>query len=409
MSRSGIRNRPRDKFVMIRNAAMQDRELSLKAKGLLGVMLSFPDDWVYYMHHLEAQSTDGRDSTRSVMRELLTAGYVIRRPARGEDGRLQGYEYLVADYRQVDSTSSAERQAQGDNAGTPPKKTSTGEKEPRAGRGAHRSTGNPSAGKPGGRKDRQTGQPAAGKPEAIKKESTKTKNIKKESSRRAPTDEPQAGPSPTTPLGEERRTLEPRIRIAFGEAFLKTLFEEDKRRESTGTALSADQQAAAFHAAQEAMNDANNTRTFRTVLKEALDTAAGLTTNSVSSGGNPMGSDRERLARLEAASRASEHAYHNAILEGHDLETAERLAATAYEQALSQELHNGRESRSKASPHTMPQVRDDSFSEAGMRGLTRKVLLQVSRQLPTLYRADQRRTRGWGTLTEEQQEAALVK
>lgn len=91
------RNRPRRDYTIVRNAALRDDRLSLKAKGLLALMLSFPDDWTYHLEYLERLSTDGRDATRGAVRELETLGYVGRRQARAADGTLSSSVYEVVD------------------------------------------------------------------------------------------------------------------------------------------------------------------------------------------------------------------------------------------------------------------------------------------------------------------------
>lgn len=144
MSRYRNTNQRRTQFTMLQNAMLRDDTLSLKAKGLLGVMLSFPDDWTYYMSHLIEQSTDGREAHQSAMKELLGAGYVHRQAAKDpETGKLAGWEYLVSD-----------------------------EKLPGA------------CGKTDGRETRQTVQPSVGKPAATNTDSTNTEftKIKKHSS-----------------------------------------------------------------------------------------------------------------------------------------------------------------------------------------------------------------------------------
>jgi len=95
--RAGFRNRPRRDFTILRNAALRDARLSLKAKGMLALMMSFPDDWTYHLDHLEGLSTDGRDATRGAVRELEAAGYVSRLQGRTPDGRLAAAHFEVAD------------------------------------------------------------------------------------------------------------------------------------------------------------------------------------------------------------------------------------------------------------------------------------------------------------------------
>lgn len=86
------RNTP---FVQIDKRALQDKELSWKAKGMLAYLLSLPDDWEVYISELKYHSTDGRDSTRTAINELIDAGYVIRKQLKDKEGRFGKYEYTV--------------------------------------------------------------------------------------------------------------------------------------------------------------------------------------------------------------------------------------------------------------------------------------------------------------------------
>lgn len=88
---------PSRHFTMIRNAALRDQRLSLRAKGLLALMLSFPSDWTYRMPHLLTQSSDGRHAHYQALRELRRAGYVQHQRARRPDGTLGESEYTVSD------------------------------------------------------------------------------------------------------------------------------------------------------------------------------------------------------------------------------------------------------------------------------------------------------------------------
>ena len=85
-------------FTVMANYHLKDKRLSLKAKGLLSVMLSLPDDWNYNMKGLARLSKDGIDSVRSTVNELERYGYVTRRRIRTETGQLADTEYLVREY-----------------------------------------------------------------------------------------------------------------------------------------------------------------------------------------------------------------------------------------------------------------------------------------------------------------------
>ncbi|MBB5361370.1 hypothetical protein [Deinococcus humi] len=82
---------------MVANAMLRDPRLSLKAKGLLAVMLSVPDERPYRMSQVEAVSDDGRDAHRTALRELEAAGYVSRQQTRNAQGKLGETEYRVSD------------------------------------------------------------------------------------------------------------------------------------------------------------------------------------------------------------------------------------------------------------------------------------------------------------------------
>ena len=95
-------------FTVMANYHLKDRRLSLKAKGLLSVMLSLPDDWNYNMKGLARLSRDGLDSVRSTVNELERYGYVTRHRIRTENGQLADTEYLVRE-RPLDQEDRLER------------------------------------------------------------------------------------------------------------------------------------------------------------------------------------------------------------------------------------------------------------------------------------------------------------
>ena len=82
-------------YTVMANYHLKDKRWSLKAKGLLSVMLSLPDDWNYNMKGLARLSKDGLDSVRSTVNELERYGYVTRHRIRTETGQLADTEYLV--------------------------------------------------------------------------------------------------------------------------------------------------------------------------------------------------------------------------------------------------------------------------------------------------------------------------
>lgn len=86
--------RTRDYTVMC-NHHLKDSNLSLKAKGLLSMMLSIPDEWNYTTRGLAAICKEGVDAIGKTLKELELAGYIIRRQLRGKDGRISDTEYTI--------------------------------------------------------------------------------------------------------------------------------------------------------------------------------------------------------------------------------------------------------------------------------------------------------------------------
>lgn len=82
-------------FTTMNNHHLRNRNLSLKAVGLLSKILSLPDKWDYSLRGLSKLNTDGIDGVRSAVKELEDAGYIIRRQLRDKGGRMSSSEYLV--------------------------------------------------------------------------------------------------------------------------------------------------------------------------------------------------------------------------------------------------------------------------------------------------------------------------
>lgn len=74
-------------YTVMSNHHLQDKRLSLKAKGLLSYMLSLPDDWDYSLKGLTVGCKDGLDSVRTAVLELEEHGYVRRQKVRNAKGR----------------------------------------------------------------------------------------------------------------------------------------------------------------------------------------------------------------------------------------------------------------------------------------------------------------------------------
>ncbi len=81
-----IKNRD---FLQVSHIPLYDPKLSLKAKGILCIMLSMSDEWEFRREHLLSFCSDGKDSLKVALKELQDAGYVTLNNERDEKGRIQ--------------------------------------------------------------------------------------------------------------------------------------------------------------------------------------------------------------------------------------------------------------------------------------------------------------------------------
>ena len=82
-------------YTVMSNYHLRDKGLSLKAKGLLSQMLSLPEDWDYTLAGLSYINKESKDAIRSAVKELETAGYVIRHQTIDGSGKFSTNEYII--------------------------------------------------------------------------------------------------------------------------------------------------------------------------------------------------------------------------------------------------------------------------------------------------------------------------
>lgn len=92
-------------YTVMANHHLRNTELSLKAKGLLSLMLSLPENWDYTTKGLSLICKDGIDSINATVKELEAHGYITRRRIRNEKGQLTTTEYTI--FEQPQSPDSA--------------------------------------------------------------------------------------------------------------------------------------------------------------------------------------------------------------------------------------------------------------------------------------------------------------
>lgn len=104
-------------FTVMSNYHFKEKEMSLKAKGLLSLMLSLPDDWNYSISGLIRLSKDGKDSVMSALAELEKFGYLTRERIKNETGQFSGVEYNIFEEPQPKKPISENQNSANQNAG----------------------------------------------------------------------------------------------------------------------------------------------------------------------------------------------------------------------------------------------------------------------------------------------------
>ena len=92
--------RTRD-YTVMSNHHLRNANLSLKAKGLLSMMLSLPEDWNYTTRGLAKICKEGVDAIGAALRELEAAGYIVRHKMRDRQGRISDTEYVIYEQPQL--------------------------------------------------------------------------------------------------------------------------------------------------------------------------------------------------------------------------------------------------------------------------------------------------------------------
>ena len=112
-------------FTVMSNYHFKEKDMSLKAKGLLSLMLSLPDTWDYSISGLVTLSKDGKDSVMTALAELEKFGYLTRTQLVDEKGRFNGVEYHIFEEPQTENSvaenpNSDLEKAENRNAENPP-------------------------------------------------------------------------------------------------------------------------------------------------------------------------------------------------------------------------------------------------------------------------------------------------
>lgn len=82
-------------YTVMSNYHFKEKDMSLKAKGLLSLMLSLPEDWNYSIEGLTKLCKDGKDSVMSAVKEIIGFGYLQRIQKTDDSGKYAGYDYVL--------------------------------------------------------------------------------------------------------------------------------------------------------------------------------------------------------------------------------------------------------------------------------------------------------------------------
>lgn len=106
-------------FTVMSNYHFKEKKMSLKAKGLLSLMLSLPDDWDYSVAGLATLSKDGKDSIMSALQELEKFGYLTRVRLTNDKGQFAGIEYNIYEQPQPKNPIAEKPISDNENAENP--------------------------------------------------------------------------------------------------------------------------------------------------------------------------------------------------------------------------------------------------------------------------------------------------
>ena len=85
------------KFTQICNICLYDDRLNLDTRGLMCILLSYPDDWKFYNINVAKISNIGIDKLNKLYRQLEKFGYLKRTKKRDDKGKFRGFEFEICD------------------------------------------------------------------------------------------------------------------------------------------------------------------------------------------------------------------------------------------------------------------------------------------------------------------------
>lgn len=97
-----VRVKKNKNYTTISNYHLEDKNLSLKTKGLMTFMLHLPEEWDMNVSSLSSVLKDGETSIASALKELEEYGYLVRNRERDSKGKLSKNEYILHEIPHMD-------------------------------------------------------------------------------------------------------------------------------------------------------------------------------------------------------------------------------------------------------------------------------------------------------------------
>ncbi len=116
MSTTVFRIEKNREFVVMSNKFLREKEMSLKAKGLLALCLALPEDWNYSLNGLCAICKESQTSIRSALKELETFNYLQRNRKQNEKGHFV-YEYVIYEVPYIENQHTDKRHTEKQHTG----------------------------------------------------------------------------------------------------------------------------------------------------------------------------------------------------------------------------------------------------------------------------------------------------
>jgi len=110
------KSKRKDDFLIISNRGfIRDTRLSLKAKGLLTLMLTNKEDWLIHLNEIINHSKDGESALKTGSKELIECKYMRKIKERDEKGHFKSTLYYIYDEPFDDSNIPVFTKTQDDN------------------------------------------------------------------------------------------------------------------------------------------------------------------------------------------------------------------------------------------------------------------------------------------------------